>query len=147
MVIGYQLIQSDNKTISATNRQVIEAAKLGLIDNATYSKSSNTIKGSDGTDLRKLDTIQINSASIEKEKYTYRYKQSIKQNHELAKQYIEKSKLIGIEIELNFLNADRVGLVRVRDTTGNLKVFTIPRFITDIVKLEHLDNERSTQIF
>ena len=100
-------MQSDNKTIRATNRQVIEAAKLGLIDNATYSKSSNTIKGSDGTDLRKLDTIQINSESIEKEKYTYRYKQSIKQNHKLAKQYIEKSKLIGIEIELNFLSDDR----------------------------------------
>lgn len=79
MVIGYQLMQSDNKTIRATNRQVIEAAKLGLIDNATYSKSSNTIKGSDGTDLRKLDTIQINSASIEKEKYTYRHKRIRKQ--------------------------------------------------------------------
>lgn len=147
MVIDYQLIQSDNKTIRATNRQVIEAAKLGLIDNATYSKSSNTIKDSDDTDLCKLSTIQINSTSIEKEKCTYRYKQSIKQNHKLAKQYIRKSKMIGLEIELNFLNADRVGLVRVRDTTGNLKVFTIPRFITDIVKLEHLDNERNTQIF
>lgn len=54
-------------------------------------------------------------------------------NHNMAESYIEKHKLLGIDIglELELLDNDRVNLVKVRDVKNSDKV-VIPSFVTDI---------------
>lgn len=55
-------------------------------------------------------------------------------NHELAKRYEEKSRLLGKQVlDLNYMSDDRVELVEVLDKEDRGRI-VIPRFITDIDK-------------
>lgn len=134
--IGYQLLCESGGTVNISKEQTLEAAKKGLIVNATYNRRTNSLSGTLGTDLRSLPVLKYHKP--ENNKITPNEKR--KTNHQMAKEFLNKCKILGKNIlAVELLPDDRVKLIKVLDeeSTGS---FRLPDFITDFgppSKLEH----------
>ena len=129
LTIGYQLVSEDNKVLNISKEQTLKAAYQGSIVNATYNNQTKSLSGTNGTDLRSLPAIQY--SDIKSNKTVNNGNKQYKSNHQLAKEYILKQKLLGVStVKLKLLENDRVKLIEVLDkeSTGT---FIVPKFITD----------------
>ena len=122
--VGYQLLSGVGKVVNLSRPDVITLAANGNIVNAEYIKATNSLKGTNDCDLRKLPVIQAennkNKASISK---------CHKSNHDLAREYMIKQKITGEKLKLELLDGDRVRLLEVVDKQSSGKI-VIPSFVT-----------------
>ena len=119
-IVGYRVIGDDEKTYNFSIEDMIEKVKSGLVVNMSYNKGFKGV----GLDLRRIPSVNIDNNKNRDD--------NDKSNHELAKIYENKSKLIGNEnLVLEYGTRDRVRLVMVvnKNDVGRL---VIPSFITDI---------------
>lgn len=72
-LVGYQLLTDSGSLIVAHKHQVLQLAKLGKIINVQYNTRTNSLSGSNGTDLRKLPTINSNMVTIPENNSTNTY--------------------------------------------------------------------------
>lgn len=128
--VGYKLLGEDNKEYNVDIDELISKIKSGIVINMRYK---NGFKGV-GVDLRRLPVsyvgIQINGKS----------------NHDLAKEYESKSRLIGgVVLVLEYNKNDNVRLVEVLDkeSTGRL---VIPKFVTS-VRSKALERCKFTEVY
>ena len=188
--IGYRVLGEDKKERIVSKGDLIKAVKQGIVVNAVYNRSTKTIGGIKGVDLRSLPVIRYskligvksngtegkvkdigecdksnstgvvgkeNNIGIKvcskdiKKKNTSNVvdkgvikSSRVYSNHDLAKRYEDKQRLMGKRVlDFELIEDDRVMLKRVLDKedTGRL---VIPRFITDIWDLDdYVDTENN----
>lgn len=125
--IGYQLISDDLKTVNMSKEQVIKLAFNNRITNATYNRYTKSIKSRPESHL-KLSSLPVLQASTPKRNIS---NTNSKSNHQLAKEYELKTKLIGqSNLVYELIDDDRVVLIRIEDKKSTGKI-VIPSFITD----------------
>lgn len=131
-VVGYQLVDRDCKLCNLGKEKVYELASKGVISNAWYHERLKALKGY-GIDLRSLENIKIedNNSSNKDKVVKGVVRGRGKSNHKLGKEYAEKLRLLGMELDIKYkyMGNDRVKLIEVRK---NLNRVEIPSFITDI---------------
>ena len=156
--VGYRVIGEDKKERIISKEDLIKVVKQGLVVNAVYNRSTKTIGGIKGVDLRSLPVIRyidvMNSKKDKaiKEKVKTNSKNNSKNNkmeslkdkkvitrsnHQLAKEYQMKADLLGNDrLKFRLLDGDRVELYRVNggEDTGRL---VIPSFITGVGYFEY----------
>lgn len=143
--IGYQLLCESGGTVNISKERTLEAAKKGLIVNATYNRRTNSLSGTWDTDLRSLPIIQATNYSQSEQP---RVLHPNKSNHELARAYISKQKILGVApIKVEYLDNDRVMLIQVpRDTYK--ETFVVPSFITDFfINNDPIWNNSNKEVF
>lgn len=129
--VGYRLLNLETKEqVNISKSETILLASKGHIANAISNSNKSKLIGRDNTDLRRLP-VENADASVKNKKTNNMNSVNQKaSNHEMAKAYLKKRSLLGLNnVVLNLLPDDEVELVKVTDTvsTGS---FTVPSFIT-----------------
>ena len=132
--VGYQLLSEDNKILNVSKDQVMQAAYQGLIVNAAYNKHTKSLSGKNGTNLRKLHSIQFGEIVCSKQT------QSKSKNYiDLANRYEAKQRLTGELLKFKQLDEDKFELIEVLDKRSTGRI-VIPSFITSIGAKENESN-------
>lgn len=140
--VGYQLQNlATEEKVNISKSETILLAYKGHIINAISNSSKSGLIGRNDTDLRSLPVKNIDNLNKNKKTNNRISTNQIVSNHEMAKAYLKKRSLLGLnDIVLNLLPDDEVELVKVTDTvsTGS---FTVPSFITSFrVSISNLWN-------
>lgn len=120
--VGYIVMDESGQEAKVSKQQLVDLALKGIVLDIKYNNGH--IIGVNGNDLRRLKVINIQKDKSNIVKFT---------NHDLAKAYISKCKLFGVNniFEYELLDNDRVKLISVLDKDNNGRL-ELPSFITDI---------------
>lgn len=131
-IIGYQVVGTDGSEARLSKQDVIRLAQAGLLTNATYNKSTQSLSGLGYTDLRTIESVQY--SDIMKSRKSVTTENKSQSNHDKAKEYMDYYDKLNREQPFSFelLSKDRVRLTKANDRTNDREV-VIPSFVTEIL--------------
>lgn len=131
-IIGYQVVGTDGSEARLSKQDVIRLAQAGLLTNATYNKSTQSLSGLGYTDLRTIESVQY--SNLMKSRKSVSTENKSQSNHDKVKEYMVYYDKLNREQPFSFelLSKDRVRLTKANDRANDREV-VIPSFVTEIL--------------